>query len=263
MKVKVNNEWVDVPVFKVVERSDYDNYLDIMRRNAEEHKLVLEVDDPSAEVHWQIGNTEYNINGGVPSDASITIDGNIVTQVCEVGKFFACADTLTGTSHITKVKQIPMTPIASNNFYTGLTECTEFPPIMYTYQYCRLGQLKKLKKFVLLGSLNIGNDMIALGEQCELDARFYEGGFQSMQFRSCKASVIRFGRNITSNCDSQTISFANATNWTHDSMMESLYTNQLGRNVNDARTIALNSTAKARLSDDEKQQIASLGLTIA
>ena len=56
-------------------------------------------------------------------------------------------------------------------------------------------------------------------------------------------------------------SFA-SINWSRESMMESLYTNQNGRDTADTKTVYLKSKTFARLSSDDISKINTVGIKI-
>lgn len=257
----INPQEFDTEILNLSGETDYDRYLAIINKNAAEHKLVFEVDDIMNEVHWQINNVEYNVTNGVGSDASISINGNVVTQMCKTNDSFTCPTNMVGANHIIKVIQLPSS-FFSKGMQQGLVNCTEMPPAFYYYTYCRTGQLP-IRHFIPFPGVPIPADLVTLTADSIADMRFYNCEVGILMMRSCLASTIRFGE-IFLNCRaSDTLSFAYARNWTHDSMIESLYTNQLKRDRTSTVTIQLHADARARLSDAEKASIAELGITIA
>ena len=257
----INPQEFDTEILNLSGETDYDRYLAIINKNAAEHKLVFEVDDIMNEVHWQINSVEYNVTNGIGSDASISINGNVVTQMCKANDSFACPNNMVGANHIIKVIQLPSI-FFSKGVQNGLVNCTEMPPALYYYAYCRTGLLP-IRHFIPFPSVGIPADLITLTADSIADMRFYTCEVVTYMMRACLASTIRFGELFLNCRASDTLSFARAQNWSHDSMIESLYTNQLKRDRASAITIQLHADAKARLSDSEKASIAELGITIA
>lgn len=75
-------------------------------------------------------------------------------------------------------------------------------------------------------------------------------------------TIIELGNKFFNTPVTNITTFKDIISWSRESMMQSLYTNQIGRDTTKVKTVTLHPTAFARLSSDDIQKIASVGLNV-
>lgn len=272
MKVKVNGSWVDVPAFKVAEKSPLEEYLAEVNAMMADNCLWIERDSADNEVQWYENTTlcssETDSDGAWVGKTTIK---KYYTSKVKVR--FGQGSSLAGNKHITAIHSLPHLfldepQMQGVNFIQLAVE--SLPPFfglgvgVTTYGF---KEIQQLKEFTFGGVITNGYQWcmnnVAM-TKCDLSCAITLVNIDNTWYNGCTSlTELILGIHFFDARDYQTHNFARVTAWSAESIYDSLYTRQEGRNTDNTHiTIQLATTAYNRLSAQQIADINSRGFTL-